>query len=72
VSVIIVPDRDSISTYLIYKIYLYLSSKPPRSWTSWPVSLGRVGRLMVGPAVPLPSLGDVVPMVPNLVRVDRG
>jgi hypothetical protein len=28
-------------------------SKPPRLWASWPVSLGRVSRLMVDPPIPL-------------------
>jgi hypothetical protein len=36
---------------------------------SWPMSFGRVSRLMVGPSYSsLPSPGDMVPMVSNLVR----
>jgi hypothetical protein len=35
------------------------------------MSLGRVGRLMVGPPVPLPSPEDLVPMIPNLVSSPR-
>jgi hypothetical protein len=48
-------DHGSIWPGLyLYLLYLqdlirYLSSKPPRLWASWPVPLGRVGQLMVGP-----------------------
>jgi hypothetical protein len=42
-AIIIVPDRDSISIGLFYKIYLMTISKLPRLWASWSRSLDRVG-----------------------------
>jgi hypothetical protein len=43
--------RLGLNLYLPYlqDLILFLSSKPPRFDASWPVSLGRVGRLMEGP-----------------------
>jgi hypothetical protein len=66
-SVIIVPNWDSFSTYLIYKIYLWLSLnrldyRAPGSgpWPEWADS-------WQPPCPSPPSPGDLVPMLSNLI-----